>query len=137
MTTSIPVAGRLEGCMGKCAGREGSNNSWKMWWGSINGISSCDLSIIYLIYFPRNDDTCITRRSMPFCLISALTISQMRLTAIFSRGVNPVAGSGTSRAGFEPPPNRELSRLPIFNIIISLLHSATVKRTYTLMVGRN
>jgi hypothetical protein len=27
-----------------------------------------------------------------------------------------VAGSGTSRAGFEPPPNRELSRLPISDI---------------------
>jgi hypothetical protein len=47
-----------------------------------------------------------------------------------------VAGSGTSRAGFEPPPNRELSRLPISDIIGSLLDSATVKRTYTLRVGR-
>jgi hypothetical protein len=28
-----------------------------------------------------------------------------------------VAGSGTSRAGFEAPPKRELSRLPISDII--------------------
>jgi hypothetical protein len=46
-----------------------------------------------------------------------------------------VAGSGTSRAGFEPPPKRELSRLPISDIIISLLHSPPVKRSYTLRVG--
>ena len=71
--------------------------------------------------------TYITRRSMPFCLISALTISQTRLTAIFSRGVNPVSGSGTSRAGFVPPPARELDIFPMSDITGRFLESTKVK----------
>jgi hypothetical protein len=77
--------------------------------GSNDAISSCHLNIIYLIYFQSRKlytYTYITSRSMTFHLISVLTISQMRLTAIFSHGVKPVAGSGTSKAWFEAPPDR-------------------------------
>jgi hypothetical protein len=69
---------------------------------------------------------------MPFCLVFALTIPQTRLTAIFSLGVNPVSGSGTSRAGFVPPCTKELDIFPMYDITGRLLESAEVKEEVVL-----
>ena len=74
-----------------------------------------------------NTYTYVIKRAMPFCLVSALTISQIRLTVALSLGVKPVSGSGTSRTGFVSSSSKELDRFPMSDITGRLLESAEVK----------